>query len=72
MSLPIDLSLLMHIQIGGLDLGCLCPKSHDLLIFLHVEGEEMLPGTIMVDDFGRLFYADRLDILRVSCSGSGM
>ena len=39
LSLPIDLSLLMHIQIDGLDLGCLCSKSHDLLIlFLHVKG----------------------------------
>ena len=37
LSLPIDLSLLMHIQIGGVDLGCLWPKSHDLLIFIHVE-----------------------------------
>ena len=37
LSLPIDLSLLKNIHIGGLDLGCLYPKSHDLLFFLHVE-----------------------------------
>ena len=53
MSLPIDLSLLMHIYIGGLDLGCLWPKSHDLLIFSScIRDEILLPGIVMVDDCG--------------------
>ena len=61
-------SLLMHIQIGGLDLGCLCHKSHDLLILSLCRRDEMLlPGTVMVEDCGWLFYADRLDILRIRC-----
>ena len=53
LSLPIDLSLLMHIKIGGLDLGCLCPKSHDFLIFSSCRRDEMLLlGTVMVEDCG--------------------
>ena len=53
LSLPIELSLLMHIQIGGLDLGCLCPKSHDFMILSSCRRDEMLlPGTIMVEDCG--------------------
>ena len=50
---PIDLSLLMHIQIGGLDLGCLCPKSHDFLIVSSCRRDGMLlPGTVMAEDYG--------------------
>ena len=67
MPLPIDLSLLMHIQIGGLDLGCLCSKSHDLLFYSCRRDEMLLPGTVMAEDCGWLFYADRLDILRFKC-----
>ena len=33
--------------------------------------EMLLPGTIMVEDCGWLFYADRLDILRARCSVHG-
>ena len=71
LSFPIDLSLLMHIQIGGLDLGCLCPKSHDFIFFSSCSDEMMLPDIVMVEDCGWLFYANRLDILRVICSLQG-
>ena len=58
----------MHIQIGGLDLGCLCPKSHNLLIFSSCRRDEMLlPGTVMAEDCGWLFYANKLNTLRVGC-----
>ena len=33
--------------------------------------EMFLPGTVMAEDCGWLFYADRLDILRVRCSVHG-
>ena len=53
LSLLIDLSLLMHIQIDGLDLGCLCPKSHDLLFFSSYRRDEMLlVGIVMMEDCG--------------------
>ena len=53
LSLPIDLSLLMHIQIGGMDLGCVCPKSHDLLILSSCRRDEMLlPDTVITEDYG--------------------
>ena len=62
----------MHIQIGGLDLGCLCPKSHDFLIFSSCRMDDMfLLGIVMVEDYCWLFYADKLDTLRVSCTVHG-
>ena len=52
LSLPIDLSLLMHIQISGLALGCLCPKSHDLLFSSCRRDEMLLLGIVMVENYG--------------------
>ena len=36
-----------------------------------IRNEMLLPSTVMVEDWGWLFYADRLDILRVRCSVHG-
>ena len=58
---------MMHIQICDLDLGCLCPKSHDLLIFSLCRRDEMFsPGIIMVEDYGYLVSFEQLIMCTLS------
>ena len=46
----------------------LLSKSHDFMIFSScIRDEIFLLGKVMVEEYGWLFYADKLDTLRVRC-----